>query len=249
VKDYRSNYDVERLKQILAAGTPGQADDSKRPEAAATTGSRDRRPGRPSAARPTTRRSSRGKNALLVVVATVIVIGPHFLRSSPTSNDATDPSNGVTTPGVSGPVVSGPVVDPSIDPCPKSGADPAGQHGPVMDLAIGAEAIRLCPVAASTRRTPFAVPPDALVTGVDAFIEQIDTLPVRPRDTCPPAGEKPTRFSISVSYPDGHTEQLVGTDSACSGVRTGSGTVSAQWLLDSFRDRLSAQRVSLSSGS
>jgi hypothetical protein len=37
---------------------------------------------------------------LVVLVAAIVVVGPHFLRASPTTNESTDQANGVrTTPG------------------------------------------------------------------------------------------------------------------------------------------------------
>jgi hypothetical protein len=128
VKDYRSNHDIDRIRQRLAtAARPVEptADDAP---PAADSGSGERPVAFGRAPRPRRRVTSA---VIIGAVAATIVIGPHFLRSSPTTNGATDPANGVATAQDVAPRG----VDPTIDPCPTEQPRGPGQRRQVGALS------------------------------------------------------------------------------------------------------------------
>ncbi len=241
MKDYRSNYDVERLKRILAAGGSTSRSQDHDEATSLAEGGQDgpRWPTVPPQDRsPSVRRRTLG--GLMVAAVVVVAVGPHFLRTSPTTNAATDPANGFNSPGVS----QAASANPLINPCPQEPVRLDDQPLPTGELATGAVSVRLCRAMLNGHPSPWAAPVDALVTDVDGFVYQVDALPDAGGRSCPPArarGGEP--FTLTVSYPGGRTVQLFGTDSACSGVQTGGHVVSPDRLLDVFHHRLTEQRA------
>ncbi|MBA2558815.1 MAG: hypothetical protein H0V07_02835, partial [Propionibacteriales bacterium] len=193
MKDYRSNHDVDRVKALLAR-TPAPPLD--RPGPAEPTAN-DRR--------ARMRRGATG--AALALAAATVVVGPHFVASSPTTNESTDPANGVIAPSGTPPAA----LDPSPGPCPGAAIHDRQPPSSVARLASGAELVRLCRAVGPGHRSRWAAPADALVTNVDGFLRDVNAAPeVAPAD-CPrpPPGRLAAlgarQFILTVSYPRGRT--------------------------------------------
>lgn len=237
MKDQRADQrEVDRIRERLDAGTPRNGDTIGR----ATSGSASGRSRR-------TRRGVVGGVAIVAVAATVIV-GPHFISSSPITNEATELQSDVT-PG--GPPAE--PAEPLANPCPDEPVDVADALAAVA-LPSDVVSVRLC--QGIMRHLPrrnaeqdvisdWDPPADALVIGIGVFVDAVNESPWLDSPRClrylPSAHPFALRFTLS----DGTVITLGSAYPPCVGFSLGGAGVPQQTLLSNFSQALSAQRQSL----
>lgn len=169
-------------------------------------------------------------------LALVVIVGPHWLTTSPTTNEHTDPTNGVDPALLAGPCPDDPIVvtDPS-----RVGALPSG-----------AEAVRLCRAAvprdaagADPAVSPWPAPKQALVEDVDGFLAAVSTLATRPDADCraPVGGRGDWPYALVITYPEGDTITLAAPSRACSQLEVGGEPAPAGPVVAAFTRALAAQ--------
>lgn len=245
MKDQRpDDRDVDRIRAQLDRAAPQDSRVLRRADAVVRRGRRGR-----------TRNGVIGAVAVGVAAAAVIV-GPQFVDSSPVTNEATDPSNGVATrptdtvltgtptntPPTNEPVVSHP--DPYLaHPCPLSPVEvPDVSDTAAVTLGPDAATIRLCRASVPGFSSVWDPPADALVVGADDFAAQVAELPDADPDPCPTARPTPQPFALQITDSAGATQTLGSAFTACGVVTVNGRLVSAEDLLDAFRQALAAQR-------
>jgi hypothetical protein len=198
---------------------------------------KDYRANRDAARGQPARPRGRALTAVLVSLAAVVIVGPHYLRGSPTTNDATDPSNGIRAANAAG----GGSAYPYVAPCPPRPTNLEALEPPVGDLATDAVAVRLCRAAVPGRVSPWSAPGDALVTDVDGFVAEVTGL-AEPLERQCVKHSTGAPFVLTISYPVGRTVHLFGFSGPCSTVDVGDHDVAAGALLTTFERRLQRQR-------
>lgn len=229
MKDKPADKDVDRMRELLARTPPADPALAGRAEAVVQRARRDRR-----------RRGVIGGVAVALFAAAVIVT-PHFLKTSPTTNEATDPSNGaeVTQTGL----------DPSTtNPCPPEPID-ISEAGSVASLPTGAESVRVCPAvwphiqgSASKQDllSSWVAPPDALVESPDKFIDAVNAAPTWDPDTCAAADWVNDPFAVVVTYADGAV--VFGAQAPiCNAVKIGGREIGSDSVVSSFVEAVKAQ--------
>ncbi len=226
MKDQRAHRDVEQIQEMLDRWTARESGASGAPRAAAGRGRRRRR-------------GVAGGIAVAVAAATVVIM-PHFFSTSPTTNEATDPSNGVTT---TAPSTSRDTPTPYVDPCP---THPVLLRAKWTSVTPGvlAESVRLCPAQFKGVTSPWQAPTDALVMRVPELVKAVRTLPTD-GEMCPALDVPAEPFAIVFSYRDGHVVTVSSRYTTCGVVRLGGKRVSAPTLKLLFERALVQQRSAL----
>ncbi len=230
MKDQRPDgRDVDRIRALLDSAAPQDSGVLGRADAVVRRGRRAR-----------TRNGVVGAVAVGAAAAAVIV-GPQFVDNSPVTNEATNPSNGAATGASAPPVGSTP--DPYANPCPGSPievSDPP--EAGAVEIEPDAAMIRLCRASVAGFSSTWDAPVDALVTDVESFATQVAELPAADPDACPNARPTPQPFALQITDSSGGTQTLGSALTACGVVTIGSKLVSAEGLLDAFKQSLLAQR-------
>lgn len=232
MKDQRpDSRDVERVRELLNEAAPQDTRASYRAESVVRRGRRAR--------------TSRGVVSALAVgvAAAAVIIGPSLIDSSPVTNEATDPSNGVAT-RPSDPS-AGPDLDPYANPCPDSPIEIRSASDPVLELQPTDVIVRLCRAGAGDEVSAWDPPADALVSDVDGFAARVAEMPAAPADYCPTKRVAPSPFALQVTDEAGETGTLTSLLTTCGTVTVNSKRVSAEGLLEVFRLALTAQRATL----
>jgi hypothetical protein len=105
---------------------------------------------------PVPTRSGITSTVLVMLIAVVVVIGPHLLRTSPTTNTSTDPANGVPTASV-------------------TSAPPCDRRGPASMSLRGYLHLAAASVCVASRRQGHLVFDGPSVPLTPAQLHQIDT--------------------------------------------------------------------------
>lgn len=247
MKDQRPDgRDVERIRTLLNEAAPQDTRASFRAQSVVRRA-----------------RGARTRNgvvsALAVgVAAAAVIIGPSLIDSSTVTNEANDLSNGVAstptdtaatdTPTDTPPTdtAAGSDPDPYANPCPDSPVEvsdspDAGTLGPDATM------VRLCRASVAGVTSAWEPPADALVIGVDDFAAQVAELPdhgTNP-DPCPTARVAPQPFVLRITDSAGATQTLGSALTMCGVVTIDSKLISAEALLDAFRQALTEQRATL----
>ena len=232
MKDQRPDgRDVERVRELLNEAAPQDTRASYRAESVVRRGRRAR--------------TSRGVVSALAVgvAAAAVIIGPSLIDSSPVTNEATDPSNGVATRPSDPP--AGSHLNPYANPCPDSPIEIRSASDPVLELQPTDVIVRLCRAGAAGEVSAWDPPADALVSDVDGFAAKVAELPAAPVDYCPTARPAPQPFALQVTDEAGETETLTSLLTTCGTVTVNSKRVSTEGLLEVFRLALTAQRATL----
>lgn len=172
------------------------------------------------------RRHLIGGIALLVVAGTVIVT-PHFLETSPTTNEDTDPTNGAAI-----------AADPArTNPCPDEPFDVA-REGPVPALPPHPVSVRLCHAVSATgdpagAEPSWSVPRDALVREAPQFVEEVAALPTWDEDRCATIAPDARPYAIVVTYADA-TYVIGAGEAACFPISIGGREVGSGDLLEAY---------------
>ncbi len=234
MKDQRPDgRDVDRIREMLERAAPQDSRALGRADAVVRRGRRAR-----------TRHGVVGAVAVAVAAAAVIV-GPQFVDSSPVTNEATNPTNSATTtPSNPAAPVSR---DPYANPCPNTPVVVSSMVGNVaLRLESDVAMIRLCRARVEGwLSSPWDPPADALVTGLDSFAAQLAELPAADPDPCPAARPTPQPFALQIIGSAGATQTLGSALTACGVVTVNSKLVSAEALLDVFKQALTEQRGAL----
>lgn len=195
--------------------------------------------------RPGRRRQRGGLAAGAVVVAVATVLVPQWLNGVRTST--LEPA-GPAKPALStSRVTAGPSwreSDPTrVSPCPARPVD-IDVSGDVDGLRNGALSVRLCPATAGGAVTPWRPPLDALVTGLDGFLEALDAVSTADPDRCAAIRAAPEPYVYRLDFPGDHVETVPVT-SICSDVLVNGRPLAAAEVLERFDAALSAQRRNL----
>jgi hypothetical protein len=234
MKDQRpDDREVERIRELLEKAAPRNPQTAGRAAAVAQRAHRSR----------TTRGVLSG--VAVAAVAVTVIVGPHFLKSSPTTNDATDPTNGAEPTSD---------VDPFANPCPELPIDVTGVEDSVQ-LSADVVSVRLCSAVLPHLRDQRAkqdvvsswVPPnDALVTDVDVFIDALGSAPGFHASDCAALFPVLDPFAVQFTAVDGEVMTVGAAEPLCSGISLDRGrTVSGTTLLGLFSKAIEAQRRAL----
>lgn len=176
---------VERDVDRMRAAIDGRDGTDRLPDRAAID----------SAARSHRRRRGVVGGAAIALVAACVVVTPHLLKTSPTTNDATDPTNGAAI-----------AADPArTDPCPEDPID-VSKPAEVPELPVGAVSVRLCraawsdPDSTAIQVSSWPPPAEALIADAPAFAAAVDALPAWEPDDCANVDYVGEPFAIVVSY-------------------------------------------------
>lgn len=227
MKEPSTDRDAARLRALL---------DSAAPEDEATAGRAD------AAVRRSRRnRARKGVAGGIVIgaVAAAVVITPHFLETSPTTNEYTDPSNGVDV------VEEGSAF--AADPCPRRPID-VSDPTVVPRLPSDPGSIRLCtasmevPWDKEPATSMFVPPADALVTETEEFVDAVDGAPGYDAAECAAVDYAWSPFALVLTGQDGGQVVLGAAAPICNAVEIGGRQVSVDWLTATFMDALAVQR-------
>jgi hypothetical protein len=228
VKDKPVERDVERMRELLARTPPADTGAAGRADAVVKRARRDRR-----------RRGIVGGVAV-AAFATAVIVTPHLLKTSPTTNEATDPTNGV------GARAGDPL---TTDPCPAEPID-ISQADVVPALPSGAESVRLCravwPHVQGAKAkvdlvSSWQAPLDALVVNPDSFVEAVAEAPVWDPAECSAVRPVPDPFAVVVTYAD-ETKVLGAVAPVCSTIDIGGRQVGSDEVVAAFKTSLQSQR-------
>jgi hypothetical protein len=226
-----SERDVDRVRRALRMAAPPDAD---------AVGRADRvvRRGRQARAR-----QGMASAAAIGLAAAVVIIGPHFIDSSPVTNSTDDHITTTTQPW---PDPGGAEASPYDNPCPDAPVPvPDRPTDPVL-LQPDVVTVRLCRAQGSGVSSPWQAPQDALVHEVDGFTAEVAQLPKAPADPCPAARVAPEPFALQFTDFSGHTETLTSMLTSCGTVTVNFHRVAADRLLSVYRQSLMHQRDTVS---
>lgn len=237
MKDKPVDRDVDRMREMLARTPPADRGAAGRADAVVDRARRRRS------------RKRRGVVGALAVgtFAAVVIVTPHLLRTSPTTNDATDPTNGAE--------VAHPTAGPDpwlTDPCPVNPID-ISEADSVQDLPTGAESVRLCRavmphVLGSNGKqdlvSSWDAPPDALVKDPDGFVRAVVAAPTWDAGECAAADWVDDPFAIVVTYAD-ETRVIGSRAQVCNGITIGGRRIGSDSVIAAFVDGLEIQGSSL----
>ncbi len=234
MKDQRpDSRDVERVRELLNEAAP--QDTTRASYRAESVVRRGRRA-----------RTSRGVVSALAVgvAAAAVIIGPSLIDSSPVTNEATDPSNGVATRPSDPP--AGSDLDPYANPCPDS---PVEVSDPPDAGTLGQDTtmVRLCRASVARVSSRWEPPADALVTGLDEFAAQVAELRDQGTnsDFCPAARVAPAPFALQITDSAGAVRTASSPLTTCGTITIDSELISAEALLATFGEALAEQRTTL----
>lgn len=239
MKERSDHRDVDRMRELLAR-TP--------PEGPGVAGRADAVVERARRARTRKRRGAVGAGVVAVIAAAVIVT-PHFLETSPTTNEATDPTNGTGTS------VQHPTSRPdpwTTNPCPVNPIDISAADK-VPDLPTGAETVRLCPavlphVQGSASKqdvvSTWAAPPEAVVKDPDGFVAAVATAPDWNPGECAAVDWVTDPYAIVVTYRD-QTRVLGAGAPICTSVSVADRAIGSADVLSAYVAALKAQGSSV----
>jgi hypothetical protein len=222
-----SDRDVDRVRRALQAAAPPDADPVRRADRVARRG------------RQVRARQGMASAVAIGLAAAVVIIGPHFIDSSPVTNSADDH---VSTTTQTWPDPGGAEASPYANPCPAAPvAVPDRPAEPVL-LQPDVVTVRLCTAQGSGVSSPWQPPQDALVHEVDGFTAEVAQLPKAPADPCPAARVAPEPFALQFTDFAGHTETLTSMLTSCGTVTVNFHRVAADRLLSVYRHSLMHQR-------
>jgi hypothetical protein len=176
------------------------------------------------------RRGAVGGAVLLAVVAFVIVT-PHFLKTSPTTNADTDPTNGAAI-----------AADPArTHPCPD---DPINLDVARTTTTLPGEpvSVRLChavvalAVGEVTAADPtWSQPSDALIADAPRFVQEVNALPTYDAGACSAVAPTGGAFAIVVRYAD--VVRVLGAPAPeCAPITIGDREVDSAGVLKAYAD-------------
>jgi hypothetical protein len=204
--------------------------------------------------RPTTMRTRRRNGllgtVLIGVLALAVIVVPHFISSSPVTNDDTDSANGAHQTDIAQPSA----LDPSSDPCPSEparvadddlGATMLGEEH-AIPLRDDATLIRICPASYPGVGTTFWAPPlDALTAGLPDFVAEMRAAdPWKPMActlNIPPTNP----FALVIDYGAGDPQTFALKDPYCRGVAFEGRIYNLGVVLAAYTDALNIQRSAL----
>lgn len=154
MKDQSKSPDAERIRELLEKAAPRDEEVVGRADAVTRRARRAR-----------TRKGVAGGIGVAALAAAVIVT-PHFLKTSPTTNEATDPTNGVRSaePGAPASILE--------NTCPRQDGLFDGQTD-ANKIVDGASSIRLCAVQLSGVEVPLWNPPNDALVQVQPFYDLV----------------------------------------------------------------------------
>jgi hypothetical protein len=126
------------------------------------------------------------------VVALSVIVVPHFISSSPVSNDDSDPTNGSHHVDA---------VDPSASPCPTQPIEVTRQTSDGLQVSAGAVSIRVCTADWHGVPSSGIAPSDALTAGLSSFYRAAAELPPPP-EICSTLYPAAAPVAIVVRYED-----------------------------------------------
>lgn len=167
----------------------------------------------------------------LLVLAGIVIVAPHFLQTSPTTNEDTDPTNGAAI-----------AADPArTNPCPDEPFD-VNREGPVPALPPQPVSVRLChavwtpatgdPVVAEPS---WPAPRDALVRDAPRFVAAVDALPTWDKERCSTTNPDARPYAIVVTYADA-TYVLGAATAECYPISIGGREVGSGDLLQAYEN-------------
>ena len=231
MKDKPVDRDVDRMRELLARTPPADPGATGRADAVVQRVRRDRR-----------RRGVIGGAAVALFAAAVIVT-PHFLETSPTTNDATDPTNGAKVSENTDPWTT--------DPCPGEPIDVSGRDF-VDSLPEGAESVRLCRavlphlLGGESKQdvlSSWEAPQGALVGSPDDFLRAVKAAPDWDPAECAAANWVSDPFALVVTYAEGAT--VIGAQAPiCTAVTIGGRAIGSDQVVAAFVGALQAQQTS-----
>lgn len=226
MKEPNADRDIEWVRRALQTAAPPDAANAGRADEVARRGRQARA------------RNGIASAAAVGLAAAAVIIGPHFIDSSPVTNSASGPSpTGVTTMSP-----TGADDNPYADPCP---ADPVTVSGPPARnilLPPDVVVVRLCRAQGSGVSSAWQPPQDALVQEVHGFIGWVAQLPKAPVDPCPAARVAPRPFALQFTDTSGHTQTFSSMMTTCGTVTVNFHRVASDRLLGLFRQSLERQR-------
>jgi len=230
MKEPSTDRDAARLRALLDSAAPDDNATAGRAAAAVRRSKRDR--------------ARKGVTGGIVIgaVAAAVVITPHFLETSPTTNKHTDPSNGVDV------VEEGSAF--AADPCPRKPID-VTEPTVVPSLPADPESIRLCPAMMDVTwdkepaTSMFVAPADALVTETEAFVDAVTDAPAYDAAECAAIDFAWSPFALVLTGQDGEQVVLGAAAPICNAVEIGGRQVSVDWLTANFMDALHVQREAM----
>jgi hypothetical protein len=222
MKDMRPDRDPRRLTDLLRGVVPDGPDPAGRADQVARRAKR------------TTRRRGAVSALAVGVVAAAVVVTPHFLDTSPVSNEA---STSTPTPDLANPYT-----------CPTAGQTPRHAVVPARNrIPAGVVLARICPEPGGP--ASWKPPLDALTTNVDGLRRIFNSLPAPPpSDSLCIDIETNDNFTLTFQYPDGHL-LTVGSTMNCDTVtipgKPHSTREGAKHLLAEYVSALDRQRSNL----
>jgi len=218
VKDKPVERDVDRMRELLARTPPADPALAGRADAVVRRARASRR-----------RRGVIGGIAVAVFAAAVIVT-PHFLKTSPTTNEATDPSNGAT-------LVDQADDDLLANPC--STDDPI--DGPTDTIPAAVAFLRLCTTDyPGSEPATWAPPLDALVQ-TDLFFQRMAAEQAARPDRCATANPVPDPLQFVFVTLDGK-KGVASALNTCEDVSVSGTAYPVTAVLSAYFGALDAQR-------
>ena len=223
MRDDRSDRDIQRLRALLGKTAPEDPATTDRAEAVASRARQARR-----------RLGAAGAIAVTSSVA-LLVIAPHWIPASPTTNDAT----------VTGGVGTSPT-NFAADPCPPTPVRVRGQSVQSSLLPADPVSVRLCRAQIDGHTSPWTPPLDALVEHPEDFVAAISQMRASPplvSCALPQSREEP--FALRLNYQDRQSIVLASSAALCPGLDIGGVRVLPSAVLAQFQQALLRQRADL----
>lgn len=208
--------DLDRMRAVMARSAAASGRDGVPAE----------RSSRDAEVRRQRRRRTTIGGVILLAVAAFVVVTPHFLKTSPTTNADTDPTNGAAI-----------AADPArTHPCPD---DPIDLRVARTTTRLPADpvSVRLCRafLVSDDSTSDWTEPRDALIADAPGFVETVGRLPGYDAAACATVDPDPVAFAIVVHYADA-VRVLGAAAPRCAPITIGDREVDSGAVLAAYAD-------------